>query len=58
MTLGSAFDMAYLVKLVIQLMTGKCIPLAMIKDSPSVHKIFTKTLWVTEKRLMSNLKSI
>lgn len=57
MASAEAFDMPYVTKYELQLISGCCIPLSMLADSLPPFDILTKAATTTRKRLRIDLKS-
>ena len=58
MALADGFDIGFMIKYDLQLLTGNVIPLIIMTDSLSLFDFITKATVTTEKRLMIDLNAV
>ena len=58
MALADGFDIGFMIKYDLQLLTGNVIPLSIMTDSLSLFDVITKATVTTEKRLMMDLNAV
>ena len=58
MALADGFDVGFMTKYDLQILTGKTIPVHIMTDSLSLFDVITKATATTEKRLMIDLETV